>query len=184
MTWQQSHSPPLYFVSPNTTNRSRSPARCFIPVHTPCSTQWDITIICLMSREAHWHAPRLTAPPPCDDTPQICRVWDSRCTCDSPVHVHAWDNPHLSLTHPPMKSPTQTYAHTHRPPAPLRAKCGLRCKTLPARFNFHLPQHDPRLLVTREASCCCCLLLHRLPRIPVSWNPSHFLQSLFSSTID
>lgn len=59
-------------------------------------------------QEGKWRAPCSSAPPPCDDTPQICSLCDSGYTCDSPVHVRS---PEIFLTchSPPNPSSTHTY---------------------------------------------------------------------------
>lgn len=80
------------------------------PVHTPCSTQRDIRIICPTKQGGTWRAPRSSAPPPRDDTPEICSVCDSGYTCDSPVHVAT---PEISLTLSlPPPNPSSTHTHT------------------------------------------------------------------------
>ena len=114
-----------------------------------------------------WRAPRSSAPPPRDDTPEICSVCDSGYTCDSPVRVLT---PEISLH--PLKKPIFTHTHTftRRSATPPRARegvqSGLRCKTPPACFNFHLPHHDPLQLVTQVASRSTSLLFFSSPVCP------------------
>lgn len=180
----------LYFFAHVSQHNQQVWLLCLIPVHTPCSTQWDIRIICLTSTRGTWRAPCSSAPPPRDDTPEICSVCDSNYTCDSPVRVRA---PEISLTcHAP---PYPSYPHTHihaqvtdtTEGAREGVQSGLRCKTPPVCFNFHLPHHDPLQLVTQVASRCTSLLFFSSPVCPrIPSRSSIFLSSpatLYSSQL-
>lgn len=93
-----------------------------------------------------WRAPRSGVPPPRDHTSEICSECDSSYTCDSPVRV---GTPEMSLTHhspAPRTHPALIHTHTctyrghwHQWGHGRGVQPGLRCKTPPVRFNFHLP---------------------------------------------
>lgn len=78
---------------------------------------------------------------------------------------------HLCMSAPmryPASQPRNpSYTHTHRSTTSQRARegvqSGLRCKTPPACFNFHLPHQDPMRPVTQVAPCCTSLLLFSSP---------------------
>lgn len=133
-----------------------APHLCLTSSHTPESTQWDTTMAFLMRREAYdvLHTSR-SPPPPRDYTPQICSMCDNGYTCDSPVHVHTHEILYTDTALPP------TLSYTHRSPTSQRGiegvHPGLRCKTPPVCFNFHLPHQVPLWPVTQVASCSLLL---------------------------
>ena len=125
---------------------------CLVPVNTPYFTQWNIRIICPTNEEAHG-APRTKAPL----HPMMILLKYAVCvTAATPVTHLCMSTP---LRYPSTTKPIlHTHTHLHRPTTPPRARegveSGLRCKTPPASFNFHLPHYDPLQLVTQVASCC------------------------------
>lgn len=71
---------------------------------------------------------------------------------------------------PPHTHPTHTHIHAQVTDTTEGARegvqSGLRCKTPPVCFNFHLPHHDPLQLVTQVASRCTSLLFFSSPVCP------------------
>lgn len=133
---------------------------CFIPVHIPCSTQWDIRIICLTSRKVNG-APHAQVPL----RPVMILLKYAACvTAATPVTHLSMSAPlrYSSPVTPLQTHPPQTHTHTQTQQhwgQGRGVQSWLRCKTLPACFNFHLPHYDPLQLVTQVASCCTSPLL-------------------------
>lgn len=91
---------------------------------------------------------------------------------------------------PPHTHPTNTHIHTQVTDTTEGARegvqSGLRCKTAPVCFNFHLPHHDPLQLVTQVASRCTSRLFFSSPVCPRIPRSSIFLSSpviLYSSQL-
>lgn len=123
-----------------------------------------------------WRAPRSGAP-----TALWWDSWNMQRAATPVTHLHIsaplrYPSPINPLPHPHPKNPSCTHTHSSTGHWHQRGH-GLRCKTPPACFNFHLPLHDPLQLVTQVASCCTPLLFSPLPSAPFSPSPRFALIS-------
>ena len=92
---------------------------CLIPGHTPCSTQWDIRIICLTSREAHG-VPSAQVPL----RPVMILLKYAACVTAATPVTHLCTPLRYPSPVTPPRPILHTHTHTHRSPTPLRGKGG------------------------------------------------------------
>lgn len=123
-----------------------------------------------------WLAPRSGAP-----TAQWWDSWNMQRVATPVTHLRIsaplrYPSPINPLPHPHPKNPSCTHTRSSTGHWHQRGH-GLRCKTPPACFNFHLPLHDPLQLVTQVASCCTPLLFSPLPSAPFFPSPRFALIS-------